>query len=176
MRKALLGLALAFLMTGGSASAETLVEWEWIEGVTGSDLPFDVGPFHSSARSRLVGDGSASINLKTGLLTFEVKRLSLARPAPDLPEGSDTFARAIGAAGGGTWIGTIVCNSLSASADSVDSGPVQFVEGSGRFRGFVELPASCLVDAPREIAFLLRAYEDGAGGPFVAFGAGRSFR
>jgi len=129
------------------------------------------GVYICPGRVRTVGGGRAMLNLNTGFLSFRVEGLANAGHFTNGPLGTMT-AKA-------NFIGTVVCDSterygLMQYADTV---PMALLEGTGSFRGFVDIPEACR-QRPEETVFLVRHYNPGAGidGLYVAYGAGRTIQ
>jgi hypothetical protein len=119
-------------------------------------------------RPRTVGPGRVMLNLGNGFLSFRLSGLSNAAHYPNGPLGAHTTPA--------MFIGTVVCNSTERFGilEYVDTSPIEFVNGSGAFQGFLDLPEGCRA-RPDETVFLVRHYNPGQGidGLYVAYGAGR---
>jgi len=168
MRNIFLAIGAMFLC--GTAWADgSMVRWDRIEGFGAADVSqIYVGPIEAS-RPRTVGSGRATVNLRTGFLSFVVKGLSNGNQYGNGPLGAPWGPESL--------MGTLVCDSTQryAPATWVDSPPVAFdASGSGRFEGFVDVPEACR-ERPDEMVFLLR-HADRPGNRFVAYGAGRTIQ
>lgn len=167
MRRMLFGLAVGLLTFAGSAWADgPIVRWDRVEGFGAVDwTQIHVGPIWAS-RGRTVGGGTVMLNLKTGFLSFSIRGMSNANQYANGP---------LGAAAGGLWMGTVVCDSTERFGPFafVDSEAILLKDGTGSFQGFVVLPEGCK-QRPEEMVFLIRHANPGPlYGGFVAFGAGR---
>ncbi len=169
MRMFLCAIVVLLVSGGVSASEEdSIVKWRRVEGLIGGDVvPVYVGPIEGSNRWRTVGDGSVTLNLDTGYLSFRFRGLSPARP----------YANPLGSSATGPLKGTIVCDSTYPwwQVVWVDTEPIQLTDGNGSFEGFVSLPESCRL-RPELMVFLLRHHNPGQAidGVFVAYGAART--
>ena len=171
MRRLLLALA-ALLPCVPALADGPIIKWDRFEGVHFQEEAC-IGGVICPGRPRTSGPGQAILNLKTGHLTFRVTGISNAAPYSNGVLGGP-------AAGPGTFVGTVVCNSTQRYGfmEYVDTPPVWFVDGGGSFTGFVALPSGCK-DRPEETAFLVRRYAPdipAIDGTYVAYGAGRTIR
>jgi hypothetical protein len=167
MRSLLLALAAMFACASAWADGH-IIKWDRFEGVhfQAADYPC-IGGVICPGRPRTSGPGQAILNLETGLLTFRVTGISNAAPYSNGVLGGP-------AASGGTFLGTVVCNSTQRYGlmEFVDTPPIWFMNGGGSFTGFVALPVGCK-EQPEETVFLVRRTSDGT---YIAFGAGRTIR
>lgn len=173
MRRTVVGL-LALLACGAVAAAGPMVRWDRIDGATADSTCVGgnvSAVFLCPGRQRTVGGGRVMLNLQTGFLSFAIETMATAGHYANAPLGSLTTPS--------RYVGTVVCDSTERFGvmQYVDTPPVVLIEGSGSFRGFLDLPEGCLA-RPAEIVFLLRHFEPGAGfdGLFSAYGAGRTIQ
>jgi len=169
-------LALAVPGLAYSGGFGPVLSWDRIEGsiILPDESPMRVGPyFAASLRFRVGGEGSAFLYVNSGYFFLNVRGLSW---------GSHYDNGPLGAGMSGTFVGTIVCDSIpaaSATYQSADTPKFELNQGSAYFVGILDLPQSCR-DEPEKIVFLLRHDPDMANanlaGKFVAYGAGRVVR
>lgn len=177
MRRTLLGIAVALMMSATGARADgffgPIVHWDRIEGTIvlpdGSGMM--VGPLRGSARYRVGGEGRVVLYLQSGFLYVRVEGLSWALHYQNGP---------LGAGFGGTFKGTVVCDSTGRFGAPVwaDTAAFELRQGAASFAGVVALPQACR-DRPDELVFLLRHVmpdNPNLDGTFVAYGAGRTIR
>ena len=172
MRRLLLALV-ALLACTPVWAAGPIIKWDRFEGVHFQVEDYGcIGGVICPGRPRSSGPGQAILNLNTGFLAFRVTGISNAASYPNGVLGGP-------AASGGTFIGTVVCNSTEryGPMEYADTPPIWFTDGGGSFAGFVALPDGCK-ERPDETVFLVRHYNPGAAidGLYVAFGAGRTIR
>lgn len=163
-------------VTGWDDRHGPTVSWDRIEGtiILPEGSAMQVGPFFaSSLRFRIGGAGRVVLYLDSGFIYVQVNGLSWADHYSNGP---------LGAGLGGTYVGTVVCDSIpaeSATYQSADTPKFDLNQGSGHFAGVVPLPQVCK-DQPEKIVFLLRHDPDhpnpNLAGKFVAYGAGRVIR
>jgi hypothetical protein len=160
-RSALLfGGVLAFAASALAAGNGNKLVWRRIGGITvpsgivgrhADGTPCDVGIdcVEGTPGSWMTTNGSAEVNLGTGKVEFSVEGLVLS---------ADPSFSNIGTTSVITMVkGTLVCNDTQpGSAELVDTDAVPLSPlGNARFRGHVDLPASCTAE-PGDIVFLIR--------------------
>jgi len=183
VRSGLFGVLVLGLVAPALAPADGLtsrggpvVSWDRIEGtiILPDESPMQVGPyFAASLRFRIGGEGNVVLYTSSGYLFMYVKGLSWGNHYNNGP---------LGAGMSGTFVGTVVCDSIpadTASYQSADTPVFELNQGSGFFVGVLNLPQACR-DEPEKIVFLLR-HDPGMSNPnlagkFVAYGAGRTVR
>lgn len=170
----ILGLAVPGLAFSGGFGP--VVSWDRMEGtiILPDGSPMQVGPyFAASLRFRVGGDGGAFLYLNSGYFILNIRGLSWGNHYDNGP---------LGAGMNGTFVGTVVCDSIpaaSATYQSADTPKFELNQGFAYFVGILDIPQSCK-DEPEKIVFLLRHDPDMANanlaGKFVAYGAGRVVR
>jgi hypothetical protein len=158
-RSALLfGGILAFAASGFAAGNK--LTWKGIAGITvpggivgrhADGTPCDVGTdcVQGTPAPWTATEGSAEVNLATGRVEFSVRGLVVA--------GDPSFSN-IGTTSVITMVkGTLVCNDTQpGNAELVDTDAVPLSSvGNAKFRGHVDLPASCAAE-PGDVVFLIR--------------------
>ena len=171
----MLGLAVPALVLADIATSRggPIVSWNRIEGtiILPDESAMQVGPFFAaSLRFRVGGEGNVVLNTGSGYLFMYIKGLSW---------GNHYNNGALGAGMTGTFVGTVVCDSIpdtTATYQFADTPKIELNQGSGFFVGVLNLPQACR-DEPEKIVFLLRHDPDmsnpNLAGKFVAYGAGR---
>lgn len=172
----LVSSALPFPELAYGGSFGPVVSWNRIEGtiILPDESAMRVGPnFAASLRLRDGGDGNAFLYLSSGYFFLNVRGLSW---------GSHYDNGPLGAGMTGTFVATVVCDSVPAATatyQSVDTPKFEVNQGNAFFIGILALPQSCK-DEPNEIVLLLRHDPDMANanlaGKFIAYGAGRTVR
>lgn len=172
----MLGLTVPVMADGMTGRVGPIVSWDRIEGtiIRPDESAMQVGPFFSSSlRFRVGGEGNVVLYTGSGSLFLYIKRLSW---------GDHYNNGALGAGMSGTFVGTVVCDSIpesTATYQFVDTPKFELSQGSGYFVGMLSLPQACK-DEPEKIVFLLRHDPDmsnpNIAGKFVAYGAGRIIR
>ena len=174
----MLGLAVPApaLADGVTIRGGPIVSWDRIEGtiILPDETAMQVGPFFaSSLRFRVGGEGNVVLYAGNGVLFVNVRGLSWGNHYNNGP---------LGAGMSGTFVGTVVCDSIpegTATYQSVDTPKFELNQGAAYFVGVLNLPQACK-DEPEKIVFLLRHDPDmsnpNIAGKFVAFGAGRIVR
>ena len=162
------GLVLASAFAGEEATVDAagtaakFVRWERIVGViTAQNVDNPVGNIHSGTFPWSAQGGTASVDLTTGAVAFQVNGLVINGASPSGTTGPITLVK-----------GTLVCNGGATVFDTPKAtlnahGDAQF---AGHFAGG-QIPASC--GSP---VFLIRIVSPaGAAGLWIATGANPSF-
>jgi len=163
--KKLLMMFLAVALSGTSALANDYdndgVRWRSIVGViTTPSINNPVSTINAGATAWTVRSGHASVNLRSGLTSFEVEGLVINGTAASGTPGAIT-----------TVVGSLICSAGTTAQVILDSTPVSLNEqGNARFFGHISgVPASCA-----NPLFLVRiAAPAGAAGRWIATGAER---
>ena len=160
---------IAFWLFSTSVLAESpTVLWKDIIGIiqAGNVVGSGTGQLTGGGEPWSTMEGSAQVNLKTGMVKFLVKGLVFAGGNP------------IGTPDGVTEVvGTLVCDTDGSAGTGnsvfVDTDPVPLsTQGNAQFVGNVGvLPAVCLSEP--DIAFLIRASRAGVAGAWIANGSVR---
>jgi hypothetical protein len=163
--KKLLVMFLTVALSGTSALANDYdndgVRWRSIVGViTTPSINNPVSTINAGATAWTVRSGRASVNLRSGLTSFEVEGLVINGTAASGTPGAITAV-----------VGTLVCGAGTTTQVILDSTPVPLNEqGDARFFGhFSGIPAAC----PNPLFLLRIAAPAGAAGRWIATGAER---
>ncbi len=143
-------LAATLILGAGAANAaaDPQANWNEIHDLLQKD---SAGVVLSTPQ--FVKNGQAHVNVLTGRIHFEVKRL---------PVKTEEFGSEYGFDGMATQVkGTLVCKvSAGAGATLVDTPVVPLTEeGSASFTGQVSLPSECAT-SPNDVAFFLRTVQN----------------
>lgn len=143
-------LAATLILGAGAANAaaDPQANWNEIHDLLQKD---SAGVVLSAPQ--FVKNGQAHVNVLTGRIHFEVKRL---------PVKTEEFGSEYGFDGMATQVkGTLVCKvSAGAGATLVDTPVVPLTEeGSASFTGQVSLPSECAT-SPNDVAFFLRTVQN----------------
>jgi hypothetical protein len=164
MKKMLALLASLCCAVGAFAhdNDDAVVRWRSIVGViTALNVDNPVGDIHSGTFAWQVRSGRASVNLSTGVTSFEIEGLTI---------NGSVFSGTPGPIDAVT--GTLVCNAGDRSETVLDTPAVRLnVHGDARFSGHIAgVPASC-----GNPIFLVRIATPatGAVGRWIATGAER---
>ena len=143
-------LAATLILGAGAANAaaDPQANWNEIHDLLQKDSAGVILSAH-----QFVKNGQAHVNVLTGRIHFEVKRL---------PVKTEEFGSEYGFDGMATQVkGTLVCKvSAGAGATLVDTPVVPLTEeGSASFTGQVSLPSECAT-SPNDVAFFLRTVQN----------------
>jgi hypothetical protein len=163
--KKLLVMFLTVALSGTSAFANDYdndgVRWKSIVGViTTPSINNPVSTINAGATAWTARSGHASVNLRSGLTSFEVEGLVINGTAASGTPGAITSV-----------MGTLVCGAGTTTQVILDSISVPLNEqGDARFFGhFSGMPASC----PNPLFLIRIAAPAGAAGRWIATGAER---